>query len=403
MTCPQILVDQYGQAADDCYIISRFSAAISHQVAKLNPVEYDGSISTTISYEEAKEAAETNIIHIAPNQLLTYEEANEGVIDPRNTFALDELDGEYLFRRTMNDVANGFRHTFPGAQGRLEIVKFEAQENRLVVKRVDPIVKPDGQTSQDTEEVLSLPAEYFILDTKDEQGNPLTLPRKREARFDDPGVYVTVDWAENQIPDVLSPLSYHGVGQCFQSTGGKTITDLEQNLAQGDLNFSISGSYTVAFSSCASRYLTSDYYFRPNEQRTFNFKERISFRKYDGANDNNIISNLPFYAQKQLKFGVFTTSKLAPNDNGNIGRDGSEIHLPVLFDFKNGKKVTYTLAGIPKSGPLRTALIQATERVIANWNIGLREAFKGSPLETSENLIQLQVEGRDIEMFNLGI
>lgn len=401
LNCPSTLIHQFHWDKDDCYLVSKYSAIISHQVAKLNPVAYDGTISTTINYEEAKDAT-SNIVRIEPNQLLTLEEVNSGIIDPRSTFLLSQLEGEFLFRRTLNDVANGFRFTFPGAQGRLEIVKFEALENRLIVKKVDPIIKPDGETSEDTEQIMSLPAKYFSIDRTDEQGNPLTLPRKRVARFDDPNVYVEVDWANNQIPNVLSPLEYHGVGQCFQSTGGKTVTDLEQKLNDGIFNFSLSGSYTVASSGCASQYLTSDYYFRPNEQRTFNFKERVSFRKYDGSNDENYISTLPYYAQKQMNFGVFTSSKLVPNENGNIGRDGSEVHLPILFDFKNRKKVTYTLAGLPKSGTLRSSLIKATKRVVDNWNKGLREAFKGSSLETQEDLLLLEIEGEDVEDVQLG-
>ncbi len=402
LECPQVLIDSHGFKADDCVLISRFSAQIAHQVAVLNKSEYDDTTSTTIDFQDANSSSASNIIRIIPNQILALVEINDNVFDPRNTFKLSELSGEFLFRRTLNDVANGFKFTFPGAQGRLEIVKFEALEGRLVVKKADAIVKPNGGTQLDTEEVLALPAKYFTLETVDEQGNTLSLPRRRPARFDDKNIYVEVDWANNKIPNVLSPLAYHGVGQCFQGTGGKTITDLEQNLNSGVLNFTVSGSYTVAHATCASQYLTSDYYFRPNEQRTFNFKERISFRKYDGANDDNIISDIPFYAQKQLNYGVFTTSKLTPNENGNIGRDGSEVHLPILFDFQNSKKIKYTLAGIPTSGPMRTALINATERVIANWNIALREAFSGSDLATSQNLIELEVEGRDINNVQLG-
>src|SRR5690606_30574961 len=83
---------------------------------------------------------------------------------------------------------------------------------------------------------------------------------------------------------------------------------------------------------------------------------------------------------------------------------GTETNLAVIHDFKRGP-VTYVLKGVPErlyygdgsQYVTREEMIQAAREVIADWNKTFREAFRGTPLETNQDLVILKVDGIDVD------
>lgn len=298
-----------------------------------------------------------------------------------NTIPLQQIKNkEFLLRRTFQDGAASIMYFGPGASGELDLVQLQTLENRIVVKKVISVNGVNNPSSLDTEELMSIPVKYL----KKDPNGPSQVPKYIETKLADAEV-LSLDWSANTIPMTNSPLSYINDGQCFNSTNHLSVTDMKNEIVtSGLLSFSIEGSYSFK-PDCMSFYGLHDYWYGGNLQSTFNIKERVSFFSYDKSKEKNSSFDLPFPAQNQLRFGVFTTDQIKPDEFGNIGRTHTEVSRPVIYDFSDGKKLTYTLAGLPNgqddtSTKMRKALIEGTEEVIQDWNKSLAKAFSGTPL-----------------------
>lgn len=321
-------------------------------------------------------------------------------VDPAKTLKVRELEKqEFLFRRTLQDSPNRFPLAFTGVGAKLEIVRFVFDQDRVYVRRARALSPNPNTTDVDYENLISLSAKYKRAVHRDRSGQKLSSPKCVDAKPNEPGAFAVVDWTRNEFPVVASPLSYYWIGQCFARQGPQEVRDVDSRLSDdaGVLNFTLESNYSLSpWIRCTNQWLTSGFaeYWYPT-QTNFTFRERVSFKRHDQKSDHLVLSDVPYYAQKQLNYGVFTFSRREPNEFGNVGLDGTVKNLPMLHDFQTKKKLTYVLKGIPSSGTLRDKLIEATEEVVADWNKTLRRAFKHTPMETEADIIELLVEGRD--------
>ncbi|MCX7977644.1 MAG: hypothetical protein N2578_01430, partial [Bdellovibrionaceae bacterium] len=114
----------------------------------------------------------------------------------------------------------------------------------------------------------------------DAAGNPLVSPELREV-VPAKAEYVQLDWSNNRLPIVHSPLAYYDSAGCF-APNTEMVTDLDQRLEEGVLSFSVLSTVTITSSECVTSYGgVGDYRWDNNMQLIQNLKERISFRAYD--------------------------------------------------------------------------------------------------------------------------
>jgi len=163
------------------------------------------------------------------------------------------------------------------------------------------------------------------------------------------------------------------------------------------LSFTLASTYAgnVGAFDCAG--IESAGYF-DTVQKTFTFRERVSFRAYEKAAEEKPLLSVPLEAQKQLGFGLFTYRKLQPGPLGQVGREGTEIPLAAIFDLRKGQKIRYALAGLPqgqdaRSREIREAITQASREVVADLNAGLRKALAGTPLARNDDIVELVTSG----------
>lgn len=330
--------------------------------------------------------------------------------DPRTLLITKELrNAEFLYRRTLQDSPSTFSYTFAGSSGPLEIVKFKFKENSVEVVKADARIPGSGSTEVDQEVLLSFKdVKYFKRISTDTRGNPLPAPREVPTQFDDPESIAQVNWAGNTLPTISSPLEYYRVEQCFDGVRSQSVGEMDHRLSKdGILNFTLTSTYpgTKGFFDCAG---IQDAGYFDDVQKVFTFKERISFKKHSGsATDEKPELDLPYDAQKKLGFGLFTYTRKVPNDRGLTHIDGTQINMPSLFDIKDGKTITYVLKGLPrgsdeKSKTIRSAVTEATEKVIDDINVAFRKALKGTPQERNDNVLKLVVEGVNENLGTLG-
>lgn len=401
--CPADVLEQL-ESADrgDCVVVLRYEIPAKTVVAKRRKFDVEGTLSPEINFENSIPVTQgESLIRIIeraePVEINTGEQVAK--LNPTRTLVVGELKGQdFLFRRTLQDSPNAFQYTFAGASGRLEIVRFLFEKERVRIVRADPLLNGGGTTDVDSETLMSLPANYVRLVSVDAQGNRLETPRIVAALPDEPGALAYVDWTKNSIPTVASPLEYYGVEQCFNGALEREVAGVDQRLGpEGVLNFSLVSTYAASLAVDCAGIMGEDYF--DNVQKTFTFKERISFKKHVVAagDKEEPLLNLPYEAQKRLGFGLFTYTKKVPDASGRVGIDGTEIPLPAVFDLRDGKKIVYHLAGLPqgsdeKSTRVREAIIKATQRVIRDLNAGFRQALVATPLQRNDDVIELVVD-----------
>ncbi len=377
---------------NDCVLqqINSLSAKFVQPRAKTN----NGVSTSEINYIEAPLQAGTGILRITSKQVPGTSTPSQ---NPINTIKIADIkDKEFFLRRTLEDAAATIAPFGPGESGNMDIVRFVLTPSHLVIQRVLSVNGDKNAKPIDLESVMSFPAKYFI--TKDKQGFVLNNPQ--ETTLDKADI-VSIDWTQNDIRFTNSPLSWMQNGACFDSIGSQTVADMDMRLDQGVLNFSIDGTYNFR-SECSSFYQLNDYWYGANSQSAFNIKERISFKSNDHSLDQPGSLNLPFRAQNLLGFGAFTMGTINPDKFGNTGHTGTESAYPVLQDFKNGKKLTYVLGGLPEDPKIRKAFVEATRQVIADWNTSLHKAFASTNLDSNQDYIDLKIDGEDISPGHLG-
>ncbi len=412
--CSQdILAQLPDDARSDCIAALSYDVPATSVVAKRHQVDATGTLGASLYFENTIPVTGDGLIRIVYRT--QPREVNLGgqivALDPTKTLVVDELkNAEFFFRRTLQDSPNGFQYTFAGSSGPLDLVKFVFEKNQVRVARVDALLMGDGANEVDQETIMSLPATYIILKNTDEAGNLLASPRTVPASFDDKGAIAIVDWTENTIPTVDSPLEYYSLEQCFDGAREKQVSDLDSRLAPekgGMLSFSLQTTYAASRSTdCAG--LMDESYFDVT-QKSFTFKERISFMRHTAKPGEAVEPwlQLPFEAQRRLGFGLFTYSKKKPDNSGRINQDGTVIPLPAIFDLRNAKKINYVLAGLPqgsdaRSSKIREVIIASTKRVIDDLNLAFKKALAGTALERTDEIVQLSIEGGGAAAGQLG-
>ncbi|MFN7728929.1 MAG: zinc-dependent metalloprotease, partial [Bdellovibrio sp.] len=394
LNCP---AEIKSQAGDDCVLILERSLVATSVQATL-ALNEDGQPTGNVKFEEVKAGGRTTLLQLAANSQVTeVGPLAARSLNPLNTIMISDIKGkEFLFRRTFEDAASSLSAFGPGASGNLEIIKFDMEDHRLVVRRADAVNSERQAGDIDKEELMSIPVVYLRL--KGDDGTILVSPQQTTKERAE---VISLNWTQNTIPTTSSPLAFFQAGQCFAATGNKTITNMDMRLKEGSLNFSISGSYTF-IPECMSQFGLNDYWYGGNLQSTFNLSERISFKAHDKSRDQIKNQDLPFRAQALLGFGIFTLGKRVPDQFGNFGRINNELALPVIQDFANGKVLTYTLGGLPEDETYKKIFIDTTRQVIKDWNENMRRAFQGTPLERSGDYIALKIDGIDSTPGRLG-
>ncbi len=386
------------EEAKDCVMVLSYTVDGRSVQAETKTKDDMGEPTLAVSFKSSEASKALKLIQVSAKTPATTVRATEvSQLNPYNTIRIMDLKGkEFLLRRTFEDSASPIQVFGPGASGELDIVKFEFEEKRLVVRRATAVNGDKNPGAIDREELMSIPVQYLAID-------PSTATTKNPKLIEatkDSAQYVVLDWANNSLPALNSPLSYFENGQCFLAVGDQSVTDLDNRIVKGVLNFSISGSYAFK-PDCMSQYRMNDYWYGGGMQSNFNIKERVSFKLHTGDLDNKAM-DLPFRAQNLLGFGVFTAGKLVPDQFGNGGKVDTELSRLVIHDFSNGKQLVYHLGGLPDSGWMRDKLIEGTKEVIAEWNEGLRQAFKGTSLQRSSDYVVLKIDGIDAEPGRLG-
>lgn len=396
LKCPADIKSQVNQG-DDCILVLERGLVATSVMAKLDLNE-DGQPNGNVKFENVSTGGRMTLLRLEANsQVEEIGPLAARSLNPLNAIKISDIkDKEFLFRRTFEDAASSLTAFGPGASGNLEIVKFDLEDDRIVVRRADAINGERRASDIDKEELMSIPATYIKL--TDASGTIRVTPQETTK---DRADYVKLNWSQNQIPTTSSPLNFFQAGRCFASVANKNITGMDMRLNEGILNFSISGSYTF-IPECMSQFGLNDYWYGGNLQSSFNLSERISFKAHDKARDRMQNQDLPFRAQALMGFGIFTMGKRVPDQFGNFGRVNNELALPVIQDFAGGKVLTYTLGGLPEDEAMKKVFVETTRQVVADWNENLRIAFQGTALERSGIYIDLKVDGVDVAPGHLG-
>jgi len=390
---------------DNCILIQRFNIPVNYVRAEMPVIDYNGARTNTVQFKEASAAENTGLVRIAKN-VMPEEVQPTGTLDPRKTLRIVDIKNkEFFFRRTLEDVS-AMGKMSGGMAGNVQLVKFVLEENRLVVQKTLGAIDFKKTTNMENEEVLSLPVTYVKRQLKDAAGNPLSVPKYVPATKED-AEYATLDWTNNTIPVLDSPLAFYAEASCFDKINNQQVVDTDMRLSEGVLSFSYLYSVTMAPSEqCLSFFSPAgDYDIAGGYSTQFvqQVRERLSFKANDGSTDKNFAPTTPFTAQNALNYGVFTKGILLPSENGSYGREGSQINYPAVHDFRDGKKFLYTVGGLPDNDPKRRELLKrvATE-VIADWNATLRKAFTGTPLQREDDYLQVQFAGENGVVAHLG-
>lgn len=402
--CPADVLAQIKdqELKSQCVMVLSFQVGATNARVELAKASVDGVLSSDIQIKPEISARPTGLIKIAegtPVEALGKEVLEN--LNPFNTIrVVDIKNKEFLLRRTFEDGASSIMVFGPGASGDLDIIKFDLQRDRLVVKRVETVNGDKKPGSIDQEELMSIPARYLKRDLT----SGSIHPRLQETSIRD-AEYISLEWSNNRIPVLNSPLAFFDAGQCFLAVGNQEVKDMDNRLQNGVLNFSIEGSYTFT-PDCMSWYGLNDYWYGGNLQGTFNIKERVSFKAHNQSLDNNSAREMPFRAQTLMNYGIFTTGKINPDEYGNSITIGTERALPVVHDFSNNKQLEYILGGLPAEGSIRQAIIDGTKEVVEDWNKALAKAFSGTELarDLSKDpaYIVLKIDGVDVHSGHLG-
>lgn len=404
LSCSEPAVSASLKSTDqDCVLLLVASVPVTYKKATLTEIDESGLTSATIKFEDTQKVNSVGLVqikeHVAAKQV---EVSSTGQLDPNSTIKLSDLKGEFFYRRTFEAASNMFLGR-TGTSGDMTIIRFELEDHRIVVRNQQSLIAYTGQGPKDREEMMSFPVKYFRMSNKDEHGNNLVISIPVETTKEN-AVYAQIDWTKNTVPDSNSPLAFYAGGDCFMANSNLNVADTDMRLAtDGVLNYSLSASYTVKpTNECVVQKDVNSAYWAGNYQFNFNISERISFMKHKDANaDIQFAKNISSMAQAAFNFGVFTLADKVTGNGTLDNRDGSEKYMPIIHDFRNGKKLKYYLGGInnPEATPpeRRQLLIEATEEVIAEWNKVLRFAFKNTPLERTDDYVELVIDGNSAD------
>ncbi|MFV3408454.1 hypothetical protein ACNH6C_07590 [Bdellovibrio bacteriovorus] len=392
------------EAQQNCILVLRYDVPVTYVRPELPVVDYEGNQDATISFKEVRAGDSVGLVQIAQNVQAKKVEANTQ-FDPRTTIKIADVKGkEFFYKRTIEDVA--FSAASPGLAagmaGSLTIVKFDLEESRVVVRKADLIANyKSGTNAVDYEELMSLPVKYLKLEEKDATGAKYAMARLVETSRKDAD-YMELDWTKNSLPQDKSPYAaiYEG---CLTGIADAQVMDVNMKLDQGVLSFTQQYSTGLRWGCIGDFQAFDDYNGTPGYQAAVRVKERVSFKLNDGSTDKAFVESIPFSAQNALGYGVWTIGQANPDKNNLRGREGTEKSLPMVHDFRNGKKLVYTVTGLPTDNPeMRKLYIESTEELVKAWNFAYKQAFKGSALERSGDYIEMQIAGENGVEAHLG-
>jgi len=404
---PDIIAALPADAQKECILVLRYDVPVNYVSPELPIVDNDGNQAASVQFKPVRSSDNIGLVQIGQN-VEPKKIVSNNELDPKTTIRIADIKGkEFFFKRTIEEasLSAGDTGLTPGMAGVLTIVRFEFEEKRVVLRKVDKIVKlKDGAAPIDNEEVMSLPVVYKKLDTKDASGAALSVPRLTNADRTD-AQYIEIDWTGNTIPQEYSPYSSFYEG-CVLGTADTEVADVDMRLTKGVLNFS--QKYALAIkASCLVHYSSSSSFYdlnNPGYEYTARVSERISLKLNDGSSDKPFVQEIPFPVQNALSFGVWTTSHLKENALlGGFGREGSENNHPMVHDFRNGKKLVYTLTGLPNDNPEdRELYIGIARELVGSWNAAYKQAFHGSAMARDGNYIELEINGENGVQAHLG-
>lgn len=378
-----------------CVLVLKADIPVTYKNARLTETG-DGSTGSRIEFDDVDRSRSVGLVEIRQNTAARQVDVS-GTLDPDSSIKISDIQGEFFYRRTFESASNMFLGR-TGTSGDMAIVRFELEDNRIVVRNQQSLISYTGQGPKDREELMSLPVKYVRMVTTNANGGRLTVPTA-EQTTKDRAEYAIIDWTQNTVPDATSPLAFYAGGSCFAATSSLRVTDADMRLAtDGVLNYSLSGSYTVRPDlSCVAVKDVNSAYWGGSYQFNFNVTERISFLKHRKPEaDRQFAQNISSMAQAAFNFGVFTLADRVTG-NGTLGnRDGSEKYMPIIHDFRAGKKLVYHVGGLNNpavtSPERRELIIAATRQVVAEWNKTLRYAFRGTSLQRSGDYVEIIID-----------
>lgn len=392
----------------NCVIVMTATVQLEHVKPKLALTDSTGTTSSDVELEEVSASESVGLVQIRQQTPAVQVEILNDILDPNSTLVLADLKGEFFFRRTLEDAASSFLGR-TGTSGDMSLVKFELEDERIVVRNQMSLIQYTGQGAKDKEEMMSIPVRYFRAIRETANGTKLAIPKWVETTKEKAEV-AAIDWTRNTVPDASSPLAFYDMGSCFRAESSQKVTATDMRLASdGVLNLSIASSYTVD-TACAAIKDVNSAYWAGSAQFNFNVQERISFIRHENkANtDTQFSMNISHMAQGAFNFGVFTLADKVTTNGTLNNRDGSEKYMPMIHDFRNGRVVKWYLGGIndaaATSPERRQLLIEAAQQVVDEWNASFNMSFKGSALDDRNGgkYIELVVEEPGKETGHLG-
>ncbi|MBC7466515.1 MAG: hypothetical protein H7256_11035, partial [Bdellovibrio sp.] len=404
ISCKDPSVAPYiSDATADCVLALAADFNVGYVSSQLTLIDEQGNTSNEISFNKIPRSRSVGLVSIIENTAATPKYIT-GTLDPKNAIKVsDIINKEFFFRRTFAD-APSTSMLMPGLAGDLLLAKFVLEEKRIVVKAAEKFINYKNENSNQFEDLMSVDAKYYKLVKVDANGTVLTIPKMTEATMDDAD-YIILDWTQNALPIVQSPLSMTTYGQCLGSISNNQVSDVVYK-NDGELVLNFTYNYTAMLRpECATYYDTQNYNGGDTAtQQVHAIRERISFRenKIKKADEKVVSSPVPFPAQNKMGYGLFTKGIITPTVNGDRSLTDGQLDLPIVHDFTNGQKLVYTIGGLADNDPQRQMVIDLTLEVIADWNKSLRMAFKGTSLERSGDYIVGVVNGDGSDKSFLG-
>ncbi len=396
IACSDESVKAYVNSSDkDCVLLLKADVPVAYATVGLAKANDDGSESGDFEVKKVPRSQSVGLVEIQKNVAAVQKDVS-GALDPDSAVRLADLKGEFFYRRTFEAASNMFLGR-TGTSGDMLIVQFELEDKRLVVRNQQSLITYTGQGPRDREEIMSFPVKYIRMNRVSANGATLTIPVS-EVTTKEKAEYAIIDWTQNTIPNASSPLAYYADGSCFKENTSQRVSDTDMRLAKdGILNFSLSGSYTmIDRPDCIAMSDVNSAYWKGMYQFNYNLVERISFRKHTKKeSDVQFALNISPMAQEAFNFGVFTLADKVAENGKLTNRDGSEKYMPLVHDFRDGKKIKYYLGGLntaATSPERRELLIEATKQVVEEWNSTLRYAFRNTKLQRKTDYVDLVVD-----------
>lgn len=409
----------------DCALDLTYKYKISIVVPERKEVTEDGGLAADVNLRSVRSQDGIGLIKIADDQIPETIKTSDLVRDARNYFKLSDIQGKEFYYRRSFEAAAATSGMTPGMSGDTMLVRFELRDGALVLKKTTkPVAFKSDKNALDDEEIMSLPAIYVRERKTDDAGSALALT-EYEVVNKERAEFVVVDWRLNTIPNIYSPMVGDLYSSCVAGVNAVQVSGLDQRLASnGVLNFSIDYTVTTQPSYYCQTAFEGQNGYSLDSSSTRNFthsvKERVSLMVNDHSLDQTFANLVPFPVQNMLGYGVWTMAKQLVTDNGVTGRDGQQADLPGIHDFRNGKKLVYTLGGLPEAEgrtitvvnedgkaetvDLRELYIELTKEVVADWNNALHKAFDKTELARGEKetYIDLEINGEKGAKASLG-